>query len=270
MPKINDSYVALAASKDIEEISQPLAKLLGSYGFSYHKIFPDGHEIFLSNDLEVVRHLHENNLNLGSEYLDYIASAKAHNFKSTLWPSENKMKILSDIRAIRDCVYGISFWNNKNDYFGFSIKQEKDIRVINRFINNIDQLERFCLFFLEKAENLIKEASKNPIIFHQKMVIENKSPLFATDFKEKFIQETPITMYRTNVRYLERLKLTMREIDCLRLVIKGYTGEEIALALELSARTVETHLENIKNKVNVTNKNDLIKFVFTNKIDKFL
>ncbi len=68
---------------------------------------------------------------------------------------------------------------------------------------------------------------------------------------------------------LKELKFTQREIDCVRLFIRGYTTAEVATTLAISQRTAETHLENIKNKTGVANKSNLIKFIFSNNIDKF-
>jgi DNA-binding CsgD family transcriptional regulator len=45
-----------------------------------------------------------------------------------------------------------------------------------------------------------------------------------------------------------RLCLTSREIDCYLLLAKGYRSKEIAKKLTISYRTVEKHIENIKDK----------------------
>jgi DNA-binding CsgD family transcriptional regulator len=45
--------------------------------------------------------------------------------------------------------------------------------------------------------------------------------------------------------------LSPRELQCLRLLVAGYTSKEIGEQLEISYRTVETHIENIKHKMRV-------------------
>src|SRR5262249_52667245 len=52
--------------------------------------------------------------------------------------------------------------------------------------------------------------------------------------------------------------LSTKERRCLYYLIKGKSAREIALALGLSKRTIEHHLENIKFKMNVTSKSELI------------
>lgn len=52
--------------------------------------------------------------------------------------------------------------------------------------------------------------------------------------------------------------LSNREIECLELLINGNTAKMIAAKLNLSVRTIEHYLDNIKTKLNVTSKYQLI------------
>jgi DNA-binding NarL/FixJ family response regulator len=45
--------------------------------------------------------------------------------------------------------------------------------------------------------------------------------------------------------------LTARELQILQLVIAGYTNKEIAVAIYVSQKTVEYHLDNIYKKLGV-------------------
>ncbi|MBB1287360.1 hypothetical protein HRH25_23490 [Flavisolibacter sp. BT320] len=54
---------------------------------------------------------------------------------------------------------------------------------------------------------------------------------------------------------LERKKLlTYREVEVLQLISKGYTRNQIAQELFVSAETVKTHIKNIYRKLKVDNK----------------
>jgi DNA-binding NarL/FixJ family response regulator len=53
---------------------------------------------------------------------------------------------------------------------------------------------------------------------------------------------------------LEQTMLTEREMEVLRLVAKGKTNREIGLALEISEKTVEKHLEGVFAKLGVTSR----------------
>ena len=52
----------------------------------------------------------------------------------------------------------------------------------------------------------------------------------------------------------EPIKLTKREIEVLTLVIEGKASKEVAELLYVSKRTVDFHLANIYEKLNVSNR----------------
>jgi DNA-binding CsgD family transcriptional regulator len=56
--------------------------------------------------------------------------------------------------------------------------------------------------------------------------------------------------------------LTRREIDVLRLLAEGTTTIEAAERLNLSAATVRTHVENMRNKLGVATRASLVALGF--------
>ncbi|MBL0941720.1 MAG: helix-turn-helix transcriptional regulator [Alphaproteobacteria bacterium] len=61
----------------------------------------------------------------------------------------------------------------------------------------------------------------------------------------------------TNI-HAYHIPLSEREKDCLKCLILGMTAKEIARELSLSPRTIESYLENIKNKMCCYSKSQLI------------
>jgi len=59
----------------------------------------------------------------------------------------------------------------------------------------------------------------------------------------------------------ELAKLTIREREILGLVAQGLSSKEIAVRLHLSARTVETHRQNIMAKLDIHSAVGLLRFV---------
>lgn len=53
-------------------------------------------------------------------------------------------------------------------------------------------------------------------------------------------------------------KLAKREIECLYFMIRGMTAKQIGKLLNLSFRTIETYIENMKLKLNCCNRSELI------------
>jgi DNA-binding CsgD family transcriptional regulator len=60
----------------------------------------------------------------------------------------------------------------------------------------------------------------------------------------------------------EKAVLTRKESDILRLVLRGRSAREIGDIIHRSPRTVEHHIENIKNKSGISSKADLIDMFF--------
>ena len=64
--------------------------------------------------------------------------------------------------------------------------------------------------------------------------------------------------YNFPITQINDARFTKREIEVINLLIKGRTAKLIAEELQLSKRTVEYYIENIKNKMNVFTKSELI------------
>lgn len=52
----------------------------------------------------------------------------------------------------------------------------------------------------------------------------------------------------------EAVRLTKRELEILSLVIEGHSSKKVAELLFISKRTVDFHLDNIYNKLHVSNR----------------
>ena len=60
--------------------------------------------------------------------------------------------------------------------------------------------------------------------------------------------------------FAQRLNLTFREVEIIRLIRDGLTNEQIAVRLGISPLTIKTHRKNIHSKLNLTNVADLVQF----------
>lgn len=89
-----------------------------------------------------------------------------------------------------------------------------------------------------------KEAGVNERLFHK-----NGTSNFESCEKQriekavKALQGTFITLYHRKV------KLSARELECTLLLTRGSSFKEIASQLDISPRTVEIHIKNIKDKM---------------------
>jgi len=89
-------------------------------------------------------------------------------------------------------------------------------------------------------------------------IIYNGDPFFPLDVMQ-IISENPFTKK-------EPPKLSDREIEVLCLVAKAHTSKEIGEQLFISKVTVESHIRNIKDKLDMKRSGELIRYALKNEI----
>jgi two-component system, NarL family, nitrate/nitrite response regulator NarL len=83
-------------------------------------------------------------------------------------------------------------------------------------------------------------------------------------FSEEVIEELQRTSMRKKKN--EEAHLTDREIEIIRLIEKEYNNKQIAEALFISERTVETHRKNIFRKTTTNSVIGLVKYAYEHKL----
>lgn len=126
---------------------------------------------------------------------------------------------------------------------------------------------------VDKNAALVSKALRQPIVDDEMNVIgvlgiceaipiknglgELISVVARQDIKNKSLLDYAPKAYKPS-SYAPEFKLTRRESECLFLLIRGKSAKEIALFFEISHRTVEAHIENIKQKMNVATRSELM------------
>ncbi len=64
--------------------------------------------------------------------------------------------------------------------------------------------------------------------------------------------------------FAQRLNLTFREVEIIRLICEGLSNEQIATRIFISPETVKTHRKNIHFKLGINKVTDLIQFAIRN------
>ena len=57
-----------------------------------------------------------------------------------------------------------------------------------------------------------------------------------------------------NIDSADTARLTRREVEILSLIVEGYSSKKVADLLFVSKRTVDFHLDNVYEKLQVTNR----------------
>lgn len=72
-------------------------------------------------------------------------------------------------------------------------------------------------------------------------------------------------VYANSTKYTQQeTRLTTRESEILHYLVRGYSAKSTAARLNISFRTVESHIDNIKTKLDVETKAELINKVISN------
>lgn len=181
---------------------------------------------------------------------------------------------------------------NRNKDFVSSFIHQEDFPFVNHVIheamglvNNLTINERpfvFVVFYarsVKKNGEVITIQNQNiPIVFD-----ENNIPYVFANIITDISHLQPATIPHaviingfSNQHYhvsnsnlgLEPLNnlFSLRELEILKLLLKGYTSRKISQLIQISYETARTHRRNIQTKANCKNTRELMNFVIMNKI----
>lgn len=139
----------------------------------------------------------------------------------------------------------------------------------------INQLSSFDPVPISKSIILTVQSIKSPIqdkkgetigIFGQVNLLTMNNSLEKVLAAIRVLDQKNNTLFHGNniqhsykiSHYPASLKLTSRETECLFLLVSGKSAKEMAKFLEISPRTVEYYIENIKSKLCVSSRSEII------------
>lgn len=138
---------------------------------------------------------------------------------------------------------------------GFGTNESSE-SILNFYMNAQCFLEKFVRYFEQQIEDLIAPSKSRKIVlpdYFDKKIIES---LGSEIMFNLFDLSLPIT--KTPKTNDPQIHITKREQDCLELIAQGYTMKNAAKKLDISHRTVEMHLRNLKEKHGVYTRNELV------------
>lgn len=198
------------------------------------KLFVEGLKNIISDfhNVEIVGELYD-----GSEVLSFLSRNEVDFiFLDLNLPNKNGLKILTEIRSINSKIV-ISILSMYSDYI---IAKKCKTMGANAYLTKDAEITE-----LETVINLEYDSE-----FYYSNYINRKVNLD----------------YIKNDNFIKINKLTQREIEIIKLLVKGQTSIEIADYLFISPATVQTHRKNIFNKLNVKKVSELIKTAYENNL----
>jgi LuxR family transcriptional regulator, quorum-sensing system regulator SolR len=115
--------------------------------------------------------------------------------------------------------------------------------IVGFYINHLDVIENFIKSFNSTAKTLIHQVSQDRLVCAPAALPPGIDPRVASQPRAP-TSDKPL--------------LTQRQLEIAQRVINGWTAREIALELDLSRRTVESHIDNLKMRLDCANRSDLI------------
>ncbi|PCJ28927.1 MAG: hypothetical protein COA94_03335 [Rickettsiales bacterium] len=135
-------------------------------------------------------------------------------------------------------------------------KNTEDVIYMYAFISsslNPDALSYFVnqSGFLEELINKYKATFAS--VFQKSKYQELREQMFSEKVAQHIFSDLTSSMQNSSFQ-----QLTPKEIECTALVARGWNNKAIAKKLNISTRTVEFHLSNIRNKLNINSRNDIV------------
>jgi DNA-binding CsgD family transcriptional regulator len=236
------------ASMDVSDICcGPLFKSNGINAFSYSRLFRDGSRSELWSDGEardytfsVARYI------VGTYTPKYFASdeqfalleKKIETYRGSL--RERYAAQLNDQKILfgHDNCFAMLIKNGDISEYSLFCGGAGRSEIVNYYLNNLDVLLAFSANFRISAKDLIARADRNRII-----------PL-STDIVRADGHDNGLPGGTS--------ELTSRERQIAACLVRGMTCKEIGKMLGLSPRTIESHVNNIKRRLDCSKKSALI------------
>jgi LuxR family quorum-sensing system transcriptional regulator SolR len=246
--QLKQTHPVFRSHLEIETLISPLRRHNINY-FTYRKFYMDNSRVFLGTRPDWLNIFLSNKM-----YLRGNTEAKPQLYKrqAVLWSTLPNQSIFQAARSI-GIDHGIYLMYPGIDYceiFAFATSPNHP-GTVNFYLNNLDVLENFTLYFRDQASCLLEESEKHKIFmpYHDKgLEVYEKEEMFA------FCNpNAPYTLLPKR-----ELKISQRQKECMYWLLKGATSKEIAAQLGLSFRTVEDYIGFLKQKFQARNKADLL------------
>jgi LuxR family quorum-sensing system transcriptional regulator SolR len=238
--KISDQHLSITTANDIKEIVKPLFETSDIHYFHYGEIYKKGYSFGFCTHPAWRKYFFEKKLYQFNT--DYPANGYHLSAIKNPLPAAHAKKYFNI-----DHIF--TFTKEYADHYmmaGFGTHCGND-KIIDYYLNNRDVLERFILYFKQQADKLIKLSKKE------------ENLIILPEYSGKILKLKAVEN-RTNFPHVDPyLSLfSKREMDCIKYLLLGNAAREIGEKLFISVRTVETYIENIKNKLGCNKKSEVI------------
>lgn len=261
--KTTDNHKAVSFYNEISAISKPLFEHTPINFFNYIRIYYDGRRLSMGTRPDWLLHYFENQYQ-NVTFFNNSESCLESKFLGHFSNPENP--VIYDAMKNFDICNGFALIQKKKqfvEYFHFAAPT-LDPDILNFYFNNLDLLERFCFYFKDTAKKLIKAAKPYAPIQKTTSITTDDDTSCESNIHE-FLNKTPVNNIELFVNK-ESINVNFAEYMCLFLYVRGYSSKEIAQVIHKSHRTVETYLLNLKKRLMVRSKKEIMNILHENQL----
>lgn len=257
-----ENHLMMNVENDMQHICGSILKPLGITYFNYLRYYNDGTCYLLITHTNVLEYVFKHNIPVAAPLSEkYIKK----NFNYFILPTGPYNQFIHHAKVNLKLGNFIDLVDRHDNYFELYCfgSTPNNPEIINFYLNNFDFLEKFKSYFKDKASNLLQEGERNKVKLPEIM----KPPYEGLKSKHKDhssnIEKLQRKKYLIETKY-ENISLSQRQYDCLSQIAAGRTAKEAAFNLDLSHRTVENYLANLKTTLHCYKKSQLIDIFLKN------
>ncbi len=249
------NHITFTSHDDVKKICMPLFDL-GIAFFDYVKVYKDRSRLHLGNNPEWVKYFFQNHYQEKLLYFEDFSHIRQGTNISNINLWNNAYSNYEIARSISE-QFGLTGGNvitikSCEEYIeNFYIAADIDNKnIFNIYANQFNLIERFIFYFRDKAKRLIIKANQNRLNSPDNeqgciKITQNESLV------DIFFKQTETNRFYLTGVY-EGIYLTRKELQCINLLASGKDFNQIASILNCTSRTIEAHIQNVKDKLHCT------------------
>lgn len=257
-------------SQKIQDICAPLQQCFRIKHFAYLRAFNDGRYIVLTNNHSFIKMVSGHDLHFRSKHFSKMPrSLFKKGLNKQIWPTNVRDECI-EIANAHGIYNGYNVVREKKGTLeAYLFSTDKEHPLINDFYrDHFSLLEEFITYFHKLGHDLCdpSDTTKFGVSPHLKKTYPHIERIFeGTHLWEKEAGELKLLFDSRIQREIAEIAkanhLTPRELQCLLHLSDNKTIKEIGQTLNISPRTVETHIDKIRLKTACVTQNEIIRWV---------
>ncbi len=254
---------------EINNFTENYFESFNPHYFMHMRVYNSGKFYFLSSNSHVPEH-HGIDLQLAPSGFVQFESIKSgfilgrDEFNAATTISPEKESELFELYQIKNPLCMIKKYCGYFELFLLDLHSETSSSL---YINHLGFIEDFFNQIKYQYSDFLLAADKDPVIVTSEHLSQKARFEQQLSLKKEYNEIQSKGLCHPSILCCDKgmIKLTRRETQCLRLLARGFSFKYIARCLNLSPRTVETHIENMKLNTDASSKENLVEIYWGNR-----